>query len=475
MKRRHFIKGIGSALIYLPICDFMLNSNGTAFAQSGGALPTRVVLMQNGVSLVSNFSDKTGPRPALYKTHVPNRFGANYDVKAPLAPMNRYAGLQDYVSVVSNLKIPHGNKAHTFGGMRGGTQGEFHADANRAQLLGGLGKGVTSGDRLLQQELDPKQALIHMNYNVQAGNYNASDDNSRGWSQWNKGEGIPALRSPKAMFAQLFSGGVPSNSNDIAKQKLALSRQKSILDLLDRSDIRKVAGKSRQAGLVIEEYLEQIRTLEKSLSGQIDRVDASEIKKCAAPKEPAKMTVKRADAYNNEKERALIINEMIAMSMACNISRFGTLRITDGQCYLKMKPIVSGAPVDDNYHKSTHHRNTSLLIGMYAWHMEVFTDLANRLKNQTEGSGNILDNSAIVLMSEGGGGTDIDTGYKLQPHAVEHMMTLVAGKAGRLKGGIHIDGKQNHPTKVIISAMKAAGSKQDQLGYIKGILPDLFG
>ena len=111
---------------------------------------------------------------------------------------------------------------------------------------------------------------------------------------------------------------------------------------------------------------------------------------------------------------------------------------------------------------------------MYAWHVDIFADLANKLKNTKVGSSNLLDHSALVFLSEGGGGTDIESFKPQQPHSVENMLTLVAGKAGGLKGGVHLDGKTRHPSSVLLSAMKGAGSKETKIGQVSGVIPELF-
>jgi hypothetical protein len=102
-----------------------------------------------------------------------------------------------------------------------------------------------------------------------------------------------------------------------------------------------------------------------------------------------------------------------------------------------------------------------------AWHVRHFARLVSLLKASPEGSGNLLTNTAMVLLFEGGGnGGD--------PHSGEQMVALTAGTAGGLQAGVHLDGALAHPVSVLISAMQATGHDGDQLGEIRGGIPGLL-
>lgn len=104
--------------------------------------------------------------------------------------------------------------------------------------------------------------------------------------------------------------------------------------------------------------------------------------------------------------------------------------------------------------------------------------MAEKLKNTPEGGGNILDNSAIVLASEGGGGimTDVASSPSSESsHSTENMVTLTAGRAGGLKGGVHVKTNQTHPSKVLVSALNAcSGGQIKSLGEVSGRIDELF-
>jgi hypothetical protein len=55
------------------------------------------------------------------------------------------------------------------------------------------------------------------------------------------------------------------------------------------------------------------------------------------------------------------------------------------------------------------------------------------------------------------------------------MVMLVAGSAGGLSPGKHIDSQGAHPAQCLITAMQAAGYEGDTLGEVSGTIPDLNG
>jgi hypothetical protein len=99
-----------------------------------------------------------------------------------------------------------------------------------------------------------------------------------------------------------------------------------------------------------------------------------------------------------------------------------------------------------------------------AWHVDVFAHLVARLASATDGTGTLLDHTAVVLGFEGGVGHDYETGTEGVAHSSQNMCMLYAG-AG-LRAGVHTDGAHAHPAQVTLSAMRAVGVA-DPLGEIR--------
>jgi hypothetical protein len=61
-------------------------------------------------------------------------------------------------------------------------------------------------------------------------------------------------------------------------------------------------------------------------------------------------------------------------------------------------------------------------------------------------------------------------------HSTENMACLIAGRAGGLSSGRHVQAPddRNHPGNVLVSAMKAVGVAGEALGEVSGSIPELF-
>ena len=81
--------------------------------------------------------------------------------------------------------------------------------------------------------------------------------------------------------------------------------------------------------------------------------------------------------------------------------------------------------------------------------------------------------SAVVLLIEGGHGYGYEGGKMWSSHSSDNMIALVAGRAGGLTPGQHVQTTGEHPVKVLITAMNAVGVGTSTLGDITGDIPAL--
>jgi hypothetical protein len=96
---------------------------------------------------------------------------------------------------------------------------------------------------------------------------------------------------------------------------------------------------------------------------------------------------------------------------------------------------------------------------MLAWHVRHFGRLIQKLRDTPDVDGtSLLDHTAAVLMFEAGWGQDSgDPNKPLSSHSTENMSALIAGRAGGLKGGVHVVAPGKHPANVVLTAMRAVG------------------
>jgi hypothetical protein len=184
-------------------------------------------------------------------------------------------------------------------------------------------------------------------------------------------------------------------------------------------------------------------------------------------------------AYSNEQLRAEILTDLVAMAFTCDLSRVASLMYTMAQCFLNANPLF-GQPSD--MHELGHFGVGGGQVGLDAmsdcvgWHVGHFGRLVQKLRDTQELDGSsVLDNSALVLVFEGGWGYDPESGDALNVHSSENMAALVAGRVGGLNpgGGQHVSLPGGHPTQVINTALQAVGIDHE-MGEVSGVVGALL-
>jgi hypothetical protein len=167
-----------------------------------------------------------------------------------------------------------------------------------------------------------------------------------------------------------------------------------------------------------------------------------------------------------EPKRARVMSDLLHMAFTCDLTRSATFVYTFAQCFIDTKALLGIQQTD--VHELGHGAGSDEdKADAFAWHIEHFAYLVAKLRDTPEGAGSLLDNTVMVFMPEGGW----DDG---DPHSGENMVALIAGRAGGLRPGKHVQATGKHPASVLISAMNAAGVATDTLGEITGKLPELF-
>jgi hypothetical protein len=474
LDRRTFLRGAGGAGIALPFLEAML----PRFA-SAQAAPRRYVVCFAGMSLGRDNSGKL-------TDIVPDKVGAGFDLKVPLAPL---APIQDDVSVISNLEIPIGGA--------GGRLDGFHKSSISPLLSGTTStstapncNGMTS-DQVVANDpaFKGKTKLPYLALRVQADPYRGGGN--VGVISWRSaGQKNDPTVSPGLAFDNVFTGFMPAGPVDSADAKARdlLRRQElSVLDLVN-DHAQKLKGRLGHADqMTLDRHFEEIRALELRLATiPGDARPPAAGGGCASPMKPgADPSIAITNAagmdvgYAGEEQRAQALTAILAKALICDLTRVGTLQYTCVQCFMNVEQLV-GVKMDlhELAHLSTIPGGAPVaqqkVMEMYAWHMKHFTDLASQLKAVLGPDGKpLLDSTSLVFVNEGGLGPA--EGKNPAAHSTQNMMVVLAGgRAGGIKPGRHIRGTLNHPAQVVASAMSAAGVSAAGLGDVKGRFEPLF-
>lgn len=465
LSRRTLLTGGAGAVVALPWLEAMAGKGAAAQAATA---PLRFMVGFGGVTC-------GGP-----STFTPTTVGAGYDLKRALMPL---ANVKDDVTVVTGLAIPPSGAGSWGGGSI------WHA-SSIGPLLSGVStpdngsprpKGPTADQRVADL-LKGNAKFRSLEYRVQPQVYR---EHNGTWGIISYNQNGNTLQpnepqsSPRIAYDSLFTGFTPPGGgtmvDPVAQQKLL--RDRSVLDLVKQQAETLIGRLSMPDKQRLQRHFEEIRTLEMQIanSAQASGVACAQLADPGA--DPATNTatydmfdMARVVGYSGENERAPIMTNLMHMAFACDQTRTISMAYTFAQSFIDTQALMGIHRTD--LHELGHGGGTDEeTADCTAWHVKHFAELVGLLKNTPEGNGTVLDNTAMVMLFEGGNEDPINGG---DPHSGQNMFALIAGRAGGLKPGKHIIVNGKHPCNMLISAMQAVGLQSDTHGELTGKIPELF-
>jgi hypothetical protein len=490
LSRRATLKGLGGVAVALPVLEIMLDGRRSIAAEPT-PLPKRYLVCFAGSSLGGDF-DST---PNML---VPDATGTGYDVKAGLQPIAE-AGVTDRVSVISGLRIPTGPTGSI---PAGGRTVDFHVKSLSPTFSGvrstdgdesvlPVVNGPTS-DVLVGNAIGAATTFQNLAFRAQV-SYYLSGGGPYGrelMSYTSAGNGIAPTTSPREAFNKLFGNFIPPDNQARVRHAAFVQRErKSVVDLVkSHADalVKRLGGADQRR---IQQHLDELRALELQIAA-LPPVPAGQCQPPASPgDDPAvggdNSVMSQAmgsgystsNGYSDEDARARAFCDLIHMAFTCDLTRSVSMMFTMAQSHLNMYP-VTGQPAD--VHQIGHNglnngvNSTAEVAKVLAWHTKHFGYLVKKLRDTTEADGSVLDRSALVMLFEGGHGSDPSTGDVWSTHSTENMACLVAGGAGGLQQGQHLATAGLHPANVLVTAMQAVGVQTNTLGEVSGTVPGLL-
>ncbi|MBX7115996.1 MAG: DUF1552 domain-containing protein [Myxococcaceae bacterium] len=486
--RRLFLRGTAGTAIALPWLESLDNS---AWAQMGP--PKRFLLGFAGCSIGGYDGD-------VNDTLIPTTVGANYELKQGLTHL---AAVKDQVSIVSGLRIPTAVNGVV---PSGGRPVVFHGYQLSPLLTGmrnsaGYGGFTTPTPEHIAGELLGATTLGTLVMRVQLSSYVNSDGPGTGQTisyRTSSGGGVQGVAprySPRELFNTLFQNFTPPEGTltpaQVAEQDWLLRTRRSILDSAAKrfETVKgKVSARDRQR---VDEHLSEIRDLERRVAA----IPPPQVGLCQKPADPGPdpvagqgqatgangdITYSQNRGYSGEEERAAAMVDLLYMALVCDLTRSVQFQFTNSQSFLNLFSLT-GQPAD--LHELSHgshgantgtNSTTSLAQGIN-WHMKHWGNLLAKLHAAKEGATSILDNSAAVFTFEGGQGLDPAEGRLVSAHSTENMLMLVAGGAGGLNRGLHLNAAGMHPANVLLTGLKAVGYPSNTLGETTGEITGLRG
>lgn len=437
--RRAFLGG-ASVMVTLPFLESLVPRG--ARAQTATA-PQRLVywFIPNGIN---------GSTQNAWK---PTAAGAAYTMTPILAPLEPLRQDFQVVTGLENiLGVPDGPGDHA-----AGTSSTITC-AHATKSLTSIQLGV-SADQVAAQAFGMQTRLPSLQLGMSGGNATGDCDNgyscayARNISWSGPSTPLPKITSAATVFDQIFKGFVPGQSDTEAAKRRALNQ--SVLDQVT-SEAKSLMLKLGQTDKhKVQEYLDGVRGLEQ----QIDGTSSGAV--CTMGAAP----VAGKDFPANVK----IMCDLMVLAMQCDATRIISFMLgnaASGQTYPNLM-------ISDGHHNISHHGNNAAKLAQLqqigTWEMEQLAYLLTKMKAVTEGSTNLLYNSAVFLSS------DVSDG---NAHTHTDMPVILAGHAGgKLITGRHLSypaATKQKVSNLLVSMLSAVGVQTPKVGDSTGLLPELM-
>jgi hypothetical protein len=433
--RRTFLKGVGASLS-LPLLDCMIPA-----ATAAGKTPAAAV-KRLGYVFMPMGCDQSRWTPESEKT---------LEKLSPI--LNSLGPVKDQTTILTNMEL------------RNAYPGS-HATSNSSFLSAAKAKVTESSDYYLGTTADQLAAqqigqdtqlpslelamdLLQLTGQCDNG-YACVYQNNLSWSS--PTTPLPAEAHPRMVFENLFGeGGTPE------ERRAALRKRASLLDSIADNINTLKRGLGAQDRARISDYLESVREVERRI-----QTAEADTKDNPLPDLDRPMGVPAAYA-----DHARLMFDLQLLAYQGDITRVCTFQIareTSNRSYPEI-----GIP--DPHHPLSHHGDDpdkiERMSKINTFHVSLFAEYLEKLKNTPEGNGSLLDN-VLILYGSGIGNPNV--------HNHTNLPIIVAGGgAGGMQGNRHIRFKDVTPlANLHLSLLDKVGVNIDSFADSTGKVDDLF-
>lgn len=260
---------------------------------------------------------------------------------------------------------------------------------------------------------------------------------------------LPKIINPQTVFDQLFEGLDATVSP--AERDRRRRYKTSVLDfaLADATALRTKLGVTDRRK--VDEFMGGVREIERQVA------DKTMMSGCQIPARPSATL-----AYQ---EHVRLMSDIMVLAFQCDLVRVATFMIGNAGSN-RTYPFIG---VPGAHHQLSHHQmapaNLAALQTIGTWEVEQFAYLLGKMKAVTEGTGTLLENSAVFFSSE------IEDG---DAHRHTNLPVLLAGKGGgALHPGSHIIKKDQPIANLFLAMLGSVGVNMPAFGNSTGPLADL--
>lgn len=439
INRRQLLRGLfGGAVVSvgLPLLDVMSSTSGQAHAD-GTPLPKRfgIFFWGNGVRLAK---------------WNPSNTGAGFTLSESLQPLKN---VKDQLTVVSGMKIKTGNER----GHHAGCVGILSGAPMISQDPKGAPYASTFSNRSIDQaiaaELGKTTRFKSLEMAISRNVVGSEGTTLRYVSHNGPDSPNPPEFDPKKLFERVFGVGF-EDPEAKKREDLKVGLRRSVLDAVwgEAKSLQSKVGAADRVRL--DAHMTGIRALETRLASLPPSVGA-----CAKPTAPGSYPT--VDGKEPLEERMKAFSDLLALVLACDITRVFSIQFTGSVGYTVFWQVGASG----GHHEITHDEpgEQPTVQASTVFTMKQLAYLLEKLKATPEGTGNLLDRTAILCSSDTAHGRE---------HTIDDYPILVAGKAGgAFKGDYHYRSTSGeNASSVLLSLVRSMGIAATEFGKGGGLV-----
>jgi hypothetical protein len=431
LPRRTFLRSALGAVVAMPFLDAMVPALS---AQAKRPFRFGAIYIPNGIY------------PQLWH---PDTTGSNFEFKQIMQPLEEY---RSHLVTISGMKAPDGNP----------DMGGVHMGASAAWLNGtgpvtNMAKFVIQSKKSIDQFIADKIAEDTPLRSLEVGTEDMGTSagacdgypcvffNAISWRD--DKSPLPVAVNPRVTYERIFG-----EAGSARKRLANMRRKQSLLDSVAEEAVRMRRTLGPADNAILDEYLTNIRDVER----QLERMDA----RAAAVPEGA---VAPLGIPENIDDHLSATYNLMLLAFQADISRVFTFMVAhegSGRSYAHI-----GIP--EPHHPVSHHGDTADGIAKYAklttYHVTKLAEFVGKLQATADGDGTLLDRSVLYFGSGMGNGNAHD---RQNPPVL-----LLGGANGRLKGNRHIAVDKKEPTaNLLLAIADLADAEVEKIGHSTGRL-----
>jgi hypothetical protein len=439
LSRRTVLRGLGTT-IALPLLDAMI----PALAPAAATAPVRrfgVVYHPNGV---------------IYDQWLPTGSGSNFELSPTLKGLEPF---KDKLIVITGLFSDQAEALGDGGGDHSRACGSYLTGVHVKKSDSNVENAI-SMDQIVAKTFESETQLSSLQMTADENSllgscdlgYSCAYSSTVSWLT----PTLPLMaeNNPRVLFERMFGS---SDSTDPRTRAARLAQDKSLLDSVnDRvNQLQRKLGSADNRK--VNDYLTSLRDVER----RIQKAEEQSAKELPEVEQPAGIP-------DNFDAHVRLLYDLQLLAYQADLTRVITFmygREQTGRPYPQI-----GVP--EPHHPLTHHQANPEKMDKCAkiqrYHIKLFADYLEKLRNTPEGDGSLLDN-AIILFGSGISNSDRHTHGPLPT-------LLVGGGAGTLKGGRHLIYPEHTPlTNLQLTLLNKLGVRTEKLGDSTGQFNELSG